>query len=99
MDKHARGEGLNNLIRAESEFLSLYERDQQIEQLKTIQLEEEQMQTRVSEEIITLQKSSVDYRVLLVLVLLFLVAGYLIGTLQKGTELYLFGSASQKLRE
>jgi hypothetical protein len=33
-DKIARGEGLTNFVRAESEFLSLFERDEEIEQIR-----------------------------------------------------------------
>jgi hypothetical protein len=38
-DKMARGEGLTNFVRAESEFLALFERDDEVEQIRAAEIE------------------------------------------------------------
>lgn len=84
-DKFARGEGLSNFVRAESEFLALFDRHEDIEQIRAAEAEEGKIEKELSEDIIKLQKTRIDLKVIIVLCLLFLAVGYFTRVLHRAT--------------
>jgi hypothetical protein len=56
--------------------LALFERDEDVEQIRAAEIEEERIEREMSDEIIALRKSKIEFKVILVLVILFLIAGY-----------------------
>jgi hypothetical protein len=72
-----------NFVRAESEFLSLFERNEEIEEIKVAEIEEEKYERHICNEIIRLKKTHFDLKTVFVLVVVFLIFGFLLQAVQE----------------
>ena len=86
VEKLARASALANFVRAESEFLSIYERNEEIEEIRVAEIEEEKYERHISNEIIKLRKTKFDLKTLFMLVVIFLIFGYLFQAMEGSNE-------------